>query len=52
VLDDSGRELMAGVRDRLHPGRLSSSLAERYRSRDNAAFIYVSDVDRMLSCVL
>ena len=34
--DDGGWELMAGVRDRLHPGRLSSPLTERHCSRDNA----------------
>ena len=37
MLDDGGWELVAGIRDRLHPGRLSSSLAERHRSRDNAS---------------
>jgi hypothetical protein len=36
MLDDGGWELMAGVRDRLHPGRLSSPLTERHCSRDNA----------------
>jgi hypothetical protein len=29
------RELVAGVRDRLHPGKLSLSTAERHRSCDN-----------------
>ena len=36
MLDDGGWELMAGVRDRLHPGTLSSPPTERYCSRDNA----------------
>ena len=36
MLDDGGRELVAGIRDRLHPGRLSSPLTERHCSRDNA----------------
>src|SRR5688500_6771901 len=36
MLDDGGWELMAGVRDWLHPGRLLSPLTERHCSRDNA----------------
>jgi hypothetical protein len=36
MLDDGGWELVAGVRDRLHPGTLSSPLTERHCSRDNA----------------
>jgi hypothetical protein len=36
MLDDSGWELVAGNRDRLHPGTLSSPLTERHGSRDNA----------------
>jgi hypothetical protein len=36
MLDDGGWELVAGIRDRLHPGRLSLSLTEHHCSCDNA----------------
>lgn len=36
LLDDRGRELVAGVGDRRHPSRLSTRPADRHRSRDNA----------------
>jgi hypothetical protein len=36
MLDDGGWELMAGIRDQLHPGRLSSPLSERHCCRDIA----------------